>query len=76
MSGPSFGRITARSLRPRASGENTKNTYGFLVRLNVPEQQMLDKVIELARVRLGGLPSHPVLLRELMQHYLGEKAYD
>lgn len=63
--------ITRRYREPRGLEANTPD-YGFFVRVSGEERALLKSARDLAERRLGGVPSNPMLLIDMMKFYTGE----
>ena len=63
-------RRTKRFREPRGLGAPTP-FYGFYARLEGQERDILMQAQAIAGLRLGGAPSNPMLLEELLRAYVG-----
>ena len=63
--------LTRRFREPRGLHSDTKD-YGFFVRVAGDDRELLKKAQKLAEVRLGGIPSNPLLLLEVLRYYVGD----
>lgn len=63
--------ITRRYREPRGLHSGTAD-YGFFVRVSGDERDLLKAARRLAERRLGGPPSNPMLLLDMMSVYVGD----
>lgn len=65
--------ITRRYREPRGLHANTGD-YGFYVRVSGEDRELLKQAKSVAEGRLGGSPSNPMLLIEMMKVYVASTA--
>lgn len=64
--------ITRRYREPRGINADT-GEYGFFVRVSGEDRELLKLARDKATEKLGGIPSNPMLLIEMMRIYLGSQ---
>lgn len=64
--------LNRRYREPRGVDED-RPFYGFYVRLAGADRELLKEARKVAQRRMGAVPSHPVLLLEMMKAYIGNK---
>jgi hypothetical protein len=62
--------ITRRYREPRGLNSD-REEYGFFVRVSGEDRELLKTAVEVAKKRLGGHPSNPMLLLDMMSVYTG-----
>jgi hypothetical protein len=63
--------ITRRYREPRGL-HSDQDQYGFYVRLAGEDRELMKRALEVATERLGGRPSNPLLLVEMMKVFTSE----